>query len=234
MFSIHTKGFDSFFTADYSERVADFRSALKAAGHVGEFQPSHVAAAKLPDTDGAFGEFDAVVLTTSTQAPSASIGDVLASPDKRRTDWWHFVASGSGLAMIGGYLGASRGIEGKANYRATPLAEVLPVELEASDDRQEVPEGAITGLTDIDHPGGSPGALESETYRGCLADQVCALVDPAPLYSVTVGPPGIVHPGVNTNMPHAAPCPVVSVSSASQPRRTRNDREIASQARAVT
>jgi len=63
VFSTHTKGFDSFFTADYGEGVADFRAALESAGHVVEFQPNHVAAAKFPDTDTALNEFDAVVLS---------------------------------------------------------------------------------------------------------------------------------------------------------------------------
>ena len=53
--------------------------------------------------------------------------------------------------MIGGYL-SFQGIEGKANYRATPLAEVLPVELELGDDRQEAPEGAVPRVTNIEHP----------------------------------------------------------------------------------
>src|SRR5271165_5960952 len=63
VFSTHTKGFDSFFTADYGEGVADFRSALESAGHVVEFQPNHVAAARFPDTVAALNDFDAVVLS---------------------------------------------------------------------------------------------------------------------------------------------------------------------------
>ena len=54
----------------------------------------------------------------------------------------NWVANGGALAMIGGYL-SFQGIEGKANYRMTPLADVLPVELEPGDDRQETPEGVI-------------------------------------------------------------------------------------------
>ena len=63
-------------------------------------------------------------------------------------DW---VAGGGGLAMIGGYL-SFQGIEGKANYRSTALAEVLPVELEPGDDRQEAPDGAVGRVAAAEHP----------------------------------------------------------------------------------
>lgn len=51
-----------------------------------------------------------------------------------------YVEQGGGFLMIGGYL-SFMGIEGKANYKNTVLADVLPVELMAGDDRIEKPEG---------------------------------------------------------------------------------------------
>ena len=63
-------------------------------------------------------------------------------------DW---VASGGAIAMVGGYL-SFQGIEGKANYRATALADVLPVELEVGDDRQEAPQGGVVNRTNLEHP----------------------------------------------------------------------------------
>ena len=42
--------------------------------------------------------------------------------------------------MVGGYL-SFQGIQAKANYRNTVLADVLPVEMELGDDREECPEG---------------------------------------------------------------------------------------------
>ena len=145
VFSIHTKGFDSFFTADYGEGVAGFRTALESAGHVVEFQPNHVAAAAFPDTEGALNTYDAVVLSdigsNTLLMPAATFLQARPQPN-RLVALRNWVANGGALAMIGGYL-SFQGIEGKANYRATPLAEVLPVELEPGDDRQETPEGAI-------------------------------------------------------------------------------------------
>lgn len=151
--SVHTKGFDSFTTATYAEGVTSFRSAVEAAGHSVEFQPNHVAAEAFPDTVSALKSFDAVVLSdigsNTLLLPSTTF--VRGQPHPNRLDALRdWVAQGGGLAMIGGYL-SFQGIEGKANYRATALAEVLPVELEPSDDRQEAPQGASVERTGGDH-----------------------------------------------------------------------------------
>ena len=53
--------------------------------------------------------------------------------------------------MIGGSL-SFQGIEAKANYRETPVAEVLPVEIELGDDRVETPEDPTPRLTERQHP----------------------------------------------------------------------------------
>lgn len=49
-----------------------------------------------------------------------------------------YVEEGGGLLMVGGYL-TFMGIEGKANYTNTVLAEVLPVIMQNGDDRVEMP-----------------------------------------------------------------------------------------------
>jgi hypothetical protein len=52
-----------------------------------------------------------------------------------------------------------QGINGAARYRGTPVEEVLPVELEAGDDRVEVPQGFLAAIVANDHPilSGIPG-----------------------------------------------------------------------------
>jgi uncharacterized membrane protein len=61
--------------------------------------------------------------------------------------------------MAGGYL-SFQGINGSARYRATPVADVLPVEILPYDDRVEVPEGFVPAVIDAAHPivGGFAGA----------------------------------------------------------------------------
>jgi uncharacterized membrane protein len=51
-----------------------------------------------------------------------------------------YVEKGGGLIMVGGYM-SFQGINGAAMYQRTPVAEVLPVKIMASDDRCECPEG---------------------------------------------------------------------------------------------
>ena len=51
-----------------------------------------------------------------------------------------YVAKGGGFMMIGCYL-SFIGIEGKANYKNSVLADVLPVVMMDGDDRVEKPQG---------------------------------------------------------------------------------------------
>jgi uncharacterized membrane protein len=112
--------------------------------------------------------------------------------------------------MIGGYL-SFQGIEGKANYRATPLAEVLPVELEAGDDRQEVPEGAVIRVTDIEHPvtaglsGEWPALLGFQRLVAKQAAHVLATIDDWPLLVVGRFGEGRVLAFASDIGPHWAP-----------------------------
>lgn len=152
--SIHVKGFDSFTTVAYEEGVAALRDALLTAGHEVTFMPNHVAAVDFPYTARELGAWDVVLLSdigsNTLLVPPATFARFESRPNRLAVlrDW---VRAGGGLAMIGGYL-SFQGIEGKANYRATPLADVLPVELEAGDDRVESPEDAEPVLTGEEHP----------------------------------------------------------------------------------
>jgi uncharacterized membrane protein len=152
--SIHTKGFDSFTTSAYVEGVHEFKHALEAEGHSVVHQPCHVAADHFPDTPADLAQFDVVVLSdigsNTLLLPARTFVDAEVSANRlvALRDW---VSGGGALAMVGGYL-SFQGIEAKANYRSTVLADVLPVELEDGDDRQETPEGSAITTTDVDHP----------------------------------------------------------------------------------
>ncbi len=152
--SIHTKGFDSFTTSTYVEGVHEFRRALEAEGHSVDHQPCHVAADRFPDTPAELADFDVVVLSdigsNTLLLPDRTFVDADIGANRLVTlrDW---VSTGGAFAMVGGYL-SFQGIEAKANYRATALADVLPVELELGDDRQEAPDGCVIRTTDVNHP----------------------------------------------------------------------------------
>lgn len=146
--SIHTKGFDSFTTVDYAEGGAALLDALEAGGSEVTYMPCHVAARKFPWTRDELEAFDVVLLSDIGANTFLLPADTFLKGQKTTnrlqvlTEW---VRDGGGLGMVGGYL-SFQGIEAKANYRATPLADILPVHLEVGDDREERPEGVLSGL----------------------------------------------------------------------------------------
>ena len=141
--SIHTKGFDSFTTVNYEEGGTALLGALEAGGFDVTYMPCHVAATKFPWTAEELAEYDVVILsdiganTFLLPARTFLKGQKSTNRLAMLRDW---TRAGGGLAMVGGYL-SFQGIEAKANYRGTPLAEALPVILEVGDDREESPEG---------------------------------------------------------------------------------------------
>lgn len=152
--SIHTKGFDSFITSYYEEGAADFIDALEAAGHEVTFQPNHIAADRFPYTVKELGAYDVVVLSdiganTLLVPKQAFVGGQSVPNRLRSLAQW--VDAGGALLMVGGYL-SFQGIEAKANYRGTPLADVLPVIMEIGDDRAETPEGSLATVIETAHP----------------------------------------------------------------------------------
>ncbi|HMO57928.1 MAG TPA: glutamine amidotransferase [Roseiflexaceae bacterium] len=152
--SFHQKGFDVFTTTFYYEGVGPLRAALEAAGHTVEYQPSHIAATRFPTDQAELQTFDVVMLS------DIGANTLLLHPDtfersRRMTNrlslLQEYVRAGGGLVMVGGYL-TFQGIDAKGRYRGTPVEAALPVTLLDSDDRVEVPEGAIPQVVAAQHP----------------------------------------------------------------------------------
>lgn len=143
--SIHAKGFDTFTTVDYQEGGAALIEALEAEGHEVGYMPSHVAATQFPDSVEGLSAHDVILLSdigaNTLLLPAATFVQGRATANRLAvlTDW---VRQGGGFGMIGGYL-SFQGIEAKANYRNTPIAEILPVDMLIGDDRIECPEGVV-------------------------------------------------------------------------------------------
>lgn len=152
--SIHQKGFDSFTTTEYVEGVADLRNALIGGGWTVDYQPAHVAAREFPATKAALAGYDCVILSdiganTLLLHPETFVKSKRL-PNRLRAIR-DYVKGGGGLVMVGGYL-TFQGIEAKARYHGTPVEDALPVEIEANDDRVEVPQGAKARVAAVDHP----------------------------------------------------------------------------------
>jgi uncharacterized membrane protein len=157
------------------------------------FMPNHIAAESFPYSTDELSAWDVVLLSdigsNTLLIPPATFARFEARPNRLAAlrDW---VQGGGGLGMIGGYFSFT-GIEAKANYRATPLADVLPVAMETADDRVETPEDAaprrvrshpvVDGL-----PGEWPPLLGYQ--RVGARGEVLATVNGDPL--LVVGEPG--------------------------------------------
>jgi len=152
--TIHVKGFDSFTTSEYAEGASWLIEGLEANDVEVTFLRNHDAARDFPSTLDALKAYDVVLLS------DIGSNTLLLSPDTfvrsqvqpNRCDLLReYVLQGGGLGMIGGYLSFS-GVDGKARFQRTAVAEVLPVLMEDGDDRVEQPQG-ITPIVDMpEHP----------------------------------------------------------------------------------
>lgn len=189
--SIHTKGFDSFTTVDYAEGGAALLDALEAGGFDVTYMPCHVAAKEFPWTLEELDAYDVVLLsdiganTFLLPAQTFIRGQKTTNRLAVLRDW---VRAGGGFGMVGGYL-SFQGIEAKANYRGTPLAEILPVLLETGDDREETPEGVHAHLTGehaitVGVDSHFPALLGYQRFEPAAGASVLAAFDDAPLLVV--------------------------------------------------
>jgi len=140
---IEIKGFAAYTTSAYDVGLTEWVAALEAHGHEIDHIANHEAIERFPWTLEEFEAYDAVVLSDIPADTIQLHPDVfdrgLKRPDRLRV-LADYARAGGGVLMVGGYMSFS-GIEGKAHYEATPLAEVLPVRMLGHDDRIETPDG---------------------------------------------------------------------------------------------
>ncbi|MNO23162.1 hypothetical protein D3C76_129610 [compost metagenome] len=140
---IHTKGYDSFTSTKYEEGATYLLSCLRAGGIDITYMPSHEVQVRFPQSLEELKAYDAIVLSdvgaNTFLLQNSTFYQMKVVPDSLELIK-QFVADGGGLLMVGGYL-TFMGIEGKANYKNTTLAEVLPVVMMDGDDRVEMPSG---------------------------------------------------------------------------------------------
>jgi uncharacterized membrane protein len=142
--SIHQKGFDAFTSSEYEEGGGVFLEALRSRGHDVAYVPSHMFASQPLDTADAWDAYDVVVISdvgaNTFQLPPATFKSSIPTPDRIELIRAR-VERGGGLLMVGGYL-TFTGIDAKARWGSTSLAQVLPVTMLDRDDRVELPAGA--------------------------------------------------------------------------------------------
>ncbi|MET9532531.1 glutamine amidotransferase [Streptomyces sp. NPDC006649] len=147
------KGYDAFPHAQLEVGVTPLLQALRRAGHEVTHLLSHDVAAHFPETLEKLNAYDVVILSDIGANSLLLHPQVFAQgrpfPNRLKllAQW---VRQGGGLAMAGGYL-SFQGFQAKANYHATPIEDVLPVQILPYDDRVECPEGVRGELTGETH-----------------------------------------------------------------------------------
>jgi uncharacterized membrane protein len=184
--SFVVKGQDVSATSTYTEAGAHLIAALETAGAEVTYQPCHVARDSFPRTRETLREYDLVVLSdigaqTLLLTPEVSAGE--RSPNRLQV-LADYVADGGAVGMVGGYTSFA-GENGQAGYWRTPLADVLPVEVAAHDDRIERPEGVRPrnrGISAL--PDEWPPVLGYNRVAASDESEVLATVDGDPLLTV--------------------------------------------------
>ncbi len=151
----HVKGFDSVDLGRLEQVTAKpVIEALNEAGIEVHYMPSHIAQYEFPQTVEELNQYEAVALSdigsnTLLLDPVMQLQGVRKA--NRLVACREYVRQGGGLVMFGGYLSFA-GIENKARYAMTPIAEALPVEILNYDDRMEHPEGIYPNMVLKEHP----------------------------------------------------------------------------------
>lgn len=150
--TVHTKGFDSFTSSVRGDGAKFFLHALEEMADV-----DHMAGDRVPT------EFP-LALEALRHYQVVVLSDIGADSLLLHPNTWDrgmrmpnrlrlieaYVAGGGGLAMCGGYL-SFEGWYGRGRYAGSPVERALPVTIESTDDRVEVPEG-VRPVVVLEHP----------------------------------------------------------------------------------
>ncbi len=152
-FTTHVKGFDTFTTSVYEEGIEYIAKSIEKAGYDLVYMPGHKVAEKFPFTVEELSDYACVILSdigSNTLLLSDKTFKDGEKCNNRCQSIADYVKNGGAFLMIGGYLSFS-GIDNKARYGQTALADILPVTCINGDDREEHPEG-ITPKVQMSHP----------------------------------------------------------------------------------
>jgi uncharacterized membrane protein len=149
----HIKGSDVFDQPRYEEGGIELVRALESAEIGVTRVPAHLASRDFPASVEGLAPYGAVIVSDVGADSFELTDDCLAgrrSVSRLRVlaEW---VAGGGALLMVGGYMSFS-GIQGRAGFARSPLAEVLPVDMLDHDDRVERPDGVEPLVVDPSHP----------------------------------------------------------------------------------
>lgn len=160
--TIHMKGFDHFVSVEYQEGAGYFLKCLREAGMTVTYIRAHEVSDLFPTTLEELAGFDVLVLSDIGANTFLLTNDTFLKSQVRPNLLGlaaRFVREGGGLVKIGGYMSFT-GIDARARWGRSPLADVIPVEMLDVDDRVELPEGVTPQVVVAGHPalGDAPAA----------------------------------------------------------------------------
>lgn len=210
---IHQKGFDSFTNSEYFEGGGEFKQALADQGWEIVHIPAHKISDDMPTTVEGLQAFDCVIVSdvgANTFLLTSKVFKTSQTETNRLEVLADYVRQGGALLKVGGYLSFS-GIDAKANFGRSPLADVLPVTILTGDDRVEMPQGVqparVADHAAVPDLGEWPVVLGYNETRAKADAEVLVTVGKHPL--VVVGEAGQGRVAVFTSdlAPHWAPPP---------------------------
>ena len=140
---MEVKGFNSFLSSKYETGLGWIDKAIEKAGYEFVYMPNHIANDHFPFTLEELNEYSCIILSDvgadTLLIPSATFGTSKILPNRCQL-LKDYVLGGGGLLMIGGYL-TFNGVGAQGKWWATPVQDVLPVEILPYDDRMEHCEG---------------------------------------------------------------------------------------------
>jgi uncharacterized membrane protein len=152
-YTTHVKGFDAFYTSVYEEGADALITALEKGGYEVTYLPNHKIPTRFPFSMEEISQYACVILS-DTGSNTLLLHPDTFSKSVRMPNRCNlirdYVRAGGALLMVGGYMAFS-GVDAKAKYGQTAVAEVLPVKCLEVDDLMEKPEG-VTPVVLRDHP----------------------------------------------------------------------------------
>ncbi|MDY6817893.1 MAG: glutamine amidotransferase [Halobacteriales archaeon] len=138
-------------------RVEDYRPLMEALESFPHIDVEHMhdpdILSSFPATPEELLAYDALIisdLTRDTFLPHF-YPDAIPGPNRVKTIA-EYVKQGGGLLYCGGWM-TYQGYRGVGNWHGTPVADVLPIEIQPIfDDRVETPEGSEITVYEPDHP----------------------------------------------------------------------------------
>lgn len=155
MRTMEVKGADSFEMSSYGTGKEYLEKAVREGGFDFIHIPCHCIGDRFPASAEELKKMCDVLIISDVGAntfllPVETFLQSKKTPNKLEIIK-QYVEKGGGLCMVGGYM-SFMGIDGKGRYHQTPVEEVLPVEFQPFDDRQEHPEGIEIAVPVSDHP----------------------------------------------------------------------------------